>query len=71
MLLDFFSLEREASAHENHPTRERRDAAGREEGSPAASRLFSHGVIFTRARTSSALLSVRENEGLLVVYCNL
>ena len=30
--------------------------------------LFSHGVIFTRARVSLALLSPRTNEGLLVVY---
>ena len=29
---------------------------------------FSRGVIFTRARASLALLSLRENEGLLVVY---
>ena len=36
--------------------------------SPAASRLFSRLVIFTRARASLALLSLRENEGLLVVY---
>ena len=30
-------------------------------------RLFSHGVIFTRARVSLALLSLRKNGGLLVV----
>ena len=36
---------------------------------PAACRLFSREVIFTRARVSLALLSLRKNEGLLVVYC--
>ena len=35
---------------------------------PAACRLFSRGVIFTRARVSPALLSLRKNGGLLVVY---
>ena len=35
---------------------------------PAACRLFSREVIFTRARVSLALLSLRKNEGLLVVY---
>ena len=35
---------------------------------PAACRLFSRGVIFTRARVSLALLSLRKNGGLLVVY---
>ena len=35
---------------------------------PAARRLFSRGMIFTRARVSLALLSLRENGGLLVVY---
>ena len=34
---------------------------------PAACRLFSRGVIFTRARVSLALLSLRKNGGLLVV----
>ena len=33
----------------------------------AACRLFSRGVIFTRARVSLALLSLRQNGGLLVV----
>ena len=33
-----------------------------------ACRLFSRGVIFTRARVSLALLSLRKNGGLLVVY---
>jgi len=35
---------------------------------PAACRLFSRGVIFTPARVSLALLSLRKNGGLLVVY---
>ena len=35
---------------------------------PAACRLFSRGVIFTRARVLLALLSLRKNGGLLVVY---
>ena len=35
---------------------------------PAACRLFSRGVIFTRARVSFAPLSLRKNGGLLVVY---
>ena len=34
----------------------------------AACRLFSRGVIFTCARVSLALLSLRKNGGLLVVY---
>ena len=34
---------------------------------PAACRLFSRGVIFTRARVSLALLSLKKNGGLLVV----
>ena len=38
---------------------------------PAACRLFSRGVIFTRARVSLALLSLRKNGGLLVVYLRL
>ena len=33
-----------------------------------ACRLFSRGVIFTRPRVSLALLSLRKNGGLLVVY---
>ena len=56
-------------------TRERRDAAGREDCRPQRLTLrvspFFRGVIFTRARVSPALLSLRENEELLVVYCNL
>ena len=35
---------------------------------PAACRLFSRGMIFTHARVSLALLSLRKNGGLLVVY---
>ena len=35
---------------------------------PAACRLFSRGVFFTPARVSLALLSLRKNGGLLVVY---
>ena len=35
---------------------------------PTACRLFSRGVIFTRARVSLALLSLRKNGRLLVVY---
>ena len=34
----------------------------------SACRHFSRGVIFTRARVSLALLSLRKNGGLLVVY---
>ena len=41
--------------------------AGRE-SLPAACRLFSRRVIFTRAYVSLALLSLRENGGLPVVY---
>ena len=36
--------------------------------SPAACRLFSRGLIFTRARVLLALLSLTKNGGLLVVY---
>ena len=46
------------------PREKRRYAAGREKNG----RLFSRGVIFTRARVSLALLSLRKNGGLLVVY---
>ena len=63
------------SARENHPREKRRHAAGREKNEksekffslPAACRLFSRGVIFTRGRVSLALLSLRTNGGLLVV----
>ena len=37
---------------------------------PAVCRLFSCGVIFTRARVLVALLSLRKKGGLLVVYFN-
>ena len=41
----------------------------REKGDlPAACRLFSRGVIFTRARVSLPLISLKKNGGLLVVY---
>ena len=50
------------------PREKRRHAAGREKNDvPAACRLFSRGVIFTRARFSPPLLSLRKNGGLLVV----
>ena len=42
------------SARENHPT-----------AAPTGCRLFSRGVIFTRARVSLALLPLRKNGGLL------
>ena len=45
------------------PREKRRHAAGREK-----CRLFSRGLIFTRARVLLALLSLRKNGGLLVVY---
>ena len=40
----------------------------REKRRHAACRLFSREVIFTRAHVSLALLSLRKNGGLLVVY---
>ena len=40
----------------------------REKRQHAACRLFSREVIFTRAHVSRALLSLRKNGGLLVVY---
>ena len=51
------------------PREKRRYAAGREKifSLPAACRLFSRGVIFTRARVSLSRLSLRKNGGLLVV----
>ena len=64
------------------PLEKRRHAAGREKNEgktnhfslifslPAACRLFSRGVIFTRERVSLALLSLRKIGGLLVVYDN-
>ena len=36
--------------------------------SPLCAAFFSHEVIFTRARVSLALLSLRKNGGLLIVY---
>ena len=55
------------STRENHPKREK-VTRGAFFSLPAACRLFSRGVIFTRARVSLALLSLRKNWGLLVVY---
>ena len=52
-------------------TRARVKITPREKGETrwgAACRLFSRGVIFTRARVSLPLLSVRTNGGLPVVY---
>ena len=49
-------------------TRGRVKITPREKRRHAACRLFSRGVIFTRARVSLALLSPRKNGGLLVVY---
>ena len=42
--------------------------APREKRRHAAGSLFSRGVIFTRARVSLALLFLRKNGGLFVVY---
>ena len=53
------------------PREKRRHAPGRENlifSLPGACRLFSRGMIFTRAHVSLALLSLRKNMGLLVVY---
>ena len=50
---------------ENHPTREKATRGGQREKN--ACHLYSRGVIFTHARVSLALLSLRKNEGLLVV----
>ena len=49
---------RNASARENHPTREKATFFSL----PAACRLFSRWVIFTRTRVSLALLSLRKNQ---------
>ena len=67
--------EQQASACENHPARERRDAAVREKNdfsfhfsfqilflSPHRVSPFSRGVIFTRAHVSLPPLSLRKNE---------
>ena len=55
-----------------NPCKKRRLAAGREKNGfslpPSACRLFSRGVIFTRTHVSLALVSLRKNGGLLVVY---
>ena len=48
-------------ALENHP----REKGETRQGERS---VFSRGVIFTRARVSLALLSLRKNGGLLVVY---
>ena len=55
---------RNASARENHPTRERRNAAGREKNqflSPRRVSPFSCGMFFTRAGVSLAPPSLRKN----------
>ena len=62
--------ERNASARENHPMQEKATCGGEREkffSLPTACRLFSPGMIFTCARVSFALLSLRKNGGLLVV----
>ena len=48
-------------------TRAREKITSREKKRLVACRLFSRGVIFTRARVSLALLSLRKNGGLVVV----
>ena len=48
-------------------TRAREKITSREKKRLVACRLFSRGVIFTRARLSLALLSLRKNGGLVVV----
>ena len=60
--LPFFLRDSRASE-----TRARVKINPREKRRHAACRLFSRGVIFTRARVSFALLSLRKNGGLLVV----
>ena len=52
------------------PREKRRHAAGRENffPLPVTCCLFSRGVIFTPTRVSLAVLSLRKNGGLLVVY---
>ena len=44
-------------------------SASARENLPTASRFFSRGVIFTRARVQHALLTLRKNGGPLVVQC--
>ena len=53
--------ERNASARENHPARERRDSAAVRVLSPHRVSPFSREVIFTRARVSLTPLFLREN----------
>ena len=48
-------------------TRAREKITSREKRRHAACHLFSRGVIFTRARVSLTLLSLRKNGGLVVV----
>ena len=60
---------RNASEREITPREKRRRASFF--SLPAACHLFSRGMIFTRARVSLALLSLRKNGGLLVVYARL
>ena len=66
---------RNACARENHPTRKKATCGGEREkwffSLAAACRLSSHVVIFTRARVWDALLSLRKNGGLLVVYSHI
>ena len=73
----FFLRDSRASETRAHvkitPREKRRHAVGKEKNEsffslPAACRLFSHGVIFTCAHVSLALLSLRKNGGLVVVY---
>ena len=62
--------QRNASARENHPTREKATRGGEREkffSLPTACRLFSRRVIFMCTRVSLALLSLRKNGGLLVL----
>ena len=63
------SRESETRARVKITPREKRwHVAGREKNeNPHRVSPFSRGVIFTRARVSLALLSLRENGGLLVV----
>ena len=63
---------RYASARENHPTREKarvaRSIHEEKRGTSRKRLLSSRGVIFTCARVSHALPSLKKNGGLLVVY---
>ena len=51
-----------------HRCTQRRNRPKKKFSLPAACRLFSRGMIFKRARVSLALLSLRTNGGLLVIY---